>query len=275
VLSAPIRHPFRPVPVPRPLTHRRYLSAMTVCIAAHAVFNRNPKIVLCCDTQVGDDLSTSRSDCKWEWYFGDGLASLMSGTVEHGTALVNTCKAKLRDSKWKTLADLREELRAANDQFKADLFRAGKKQKHDVQIIVSGFVERSPVIVVLDHSGTTVHQTHAAVGSGGWNADMILRWREKHEPFQPFRSTLNDIVYRVYEAKQFGELSPHVGKETVMMVLGLPPVKEHLEIEFIGPHQEEFLSREFSRYGPQLLPQQREQIPDFPKMVSDTGGQKR
>jgi hypothetical protein len=39
----------------------------------------------------------------------------------------------------------------------------------------------------------------------------------------PF-SNLEDIVFYVYEAKRFGELSPHVGRTTEMVVVWPSPI---------------------------------------------------
>src|SRR5205809_5848820 len=88
-------------PFTTPLKHKRYPKAMTIGIAAHAVHDRKPYLVLCSDWQVGDDYSTSESVSKFDDSFSDGLTALFAGTVEDVTALMDLYKKRLN---WRRLA---------------------------------------------------------------------------------------------------------------------------------------------------------------------------
>jgi hypothetical protein len=238
---------------------------MTVCIAAHAIDAGTEALVLCTDLMVGDDVSTSESVFKCDIDFGEGLCAMISGTVEDARDLVGLFKKRLG---FRALAmrDLQEELRVGMQEFKSDLRRIGRKSQHDVQLLVCGFVEGRAVIIYIDNGEKAKGVSpYATIGSGGWCAETMLRWRYAKEPLDPF-SNLSDVIYRVYEAKRFGELSPHVGTLTEMMIVAPSPLG-HLQIDFLPPQHIDFLAHEFERYGPHRLPQNRQQFPCVTRVI--------
>lgn len=85
-------------------------------------------------------------------------------------------------------------------------------------------------------------------------------------------SSVDDALYSVYEAKRFGELSPHVGKEiTELCVLSLS-ASGQLQVNLRPSEHIEFLEDEFVKYGPQALAKERKHFPEFPSVSTDSSG---
>jgi hypothetical protein len=241
---------------------------MTVCIAAHALWKGQERLVLGCDWQVGDDYSTWESPDKFELSLGEHLCALCSGQLEDCQDLMTIYKRRL-GSRELNLPDLKEEMVVGMKEFKSDLSRTGRRSKTDAQLLVTGFVEGVATILFIEEKSVS-RVPFGVIGTGAGPADAILRWRMAKESFDPF-SSLHDVVYCVYEAKRFGELSPHVGKRITEIIVVGPSGTGHLNISITGPDHIEFLAGEFGKYGPQPLPKDRGQFPNFPDVVADTG----
>jgi hypothetical protein len=186
--------------------------AMTLCIAAHSHLGGVPRIVLCCDSLIGDQYGVSEAAFKCDLEFAHGLAALWAGTVEQVEDALPIFRARFRE-KLPRLDDCKEELFVGMKELKATLARRGLRRT-DVQLVVAGFIEGTPRIIYVGADGVSGEPSYRTIGTGWPSADAILRWRHytKHE-------FLHNAMYLVYEAKRFGETSPFVGKMTTMFVL--------------------------------------------------------
>jgi hypothetical protein len=96
--------------------------------------------------------------------------------------------------------------------------------KYQVEIIVTGFIGKLPVIAVLglsDSDTPTIifHPSYATVGSGSQIAGTFLNIRDCKPDDE-----LERAVYVVYEAKKYSEKASGVGPETAMGVMAPMPL---------------------------------------------------
>ena len=252
-----------------PVKHRRYPRAMTVCIAAKANWAMNEHIVLCSDWQVGDDSSMWEAPVKFEQHFGLSLTSLLAGSLEDASDLTRLYQERLGSRSMKLL-ELKEELHAGMNAFKKSLKRRGRDNS-DVQLLIAGYVEGSATILYVDRNTVMEPAPYCAIGAGGPNAEAMLKWRLAHEPRDPFFD-LSNVVYYVYEAKRFAEVSPHVGKRITEMIILQQSAEGHLKMDFLAPPTLDYLGEQYKQYGPQRLPEKRENLRNVPGMISDPSG---
>lgn len=185
---------------------------MTLCIAAHADELLGQKIVLCHDRQMGDDYSVSHMARKRADPFAGEVTVLCSGTMDHLDELLQVYRDR-NGSTPLSLRHFREELYVGFKEFREGLKRRGQRTT-DAHLIVAGFIERVPKIISVNKDGVFEVPSFCAIGSGAPHADTILRFRDSVK-----QAPLDMVIYFVYEAKKFGELSPHVGKTTILEVL--------------------------------------------------------
>jgi hypothetical protein len=69
-------------------------------------------------------------------------------------------------------------------------------------------------LINVDQHGISETPFFAAIGTGADSALSMLRWRRTNSD-----TSMNSAIYCAYEAKRFGEVSPHVGKFTYIHVI--------------------------------------------------------
>ena len=242
---------------------------MTLCIAARAIHALKPVIVMCSDLLIGDEYSTTEKTFKCDPNFALGLSVLFAGTTEDVWDLLRLCKTRLvfRPMGWD---EIKEELCLAVKELKDLRPKTGRRGKLDVQLLVCGCVQNSVDILYVDRQGVSQIQDYGAIGIGAHVADAMFRWRMATELMNPF-SNLRDLLYFVNEAKRLGGISPYVGKLTSMMI-AVPGAAGQLKVMFLPPDNISFLESEFNKYGPQHLPEKRDEFPNFPNVIANSGG---
>ena len=261
ILAIPSLHSFRPSSFhsvrpafDRPL-YPRYDHGMSVCIAAYALAGfGDPRIVMACDWLTSDEDSTTESTDKCIPHFAPGFCAMFAGVEEDVSDLMRFYRKRFSDYETPntklTYELLKVELWAGMCEFKDWLIRCGRKKRWRVQLLVCGFIDREPIILVVDQTRIiSVKSIHWSIGTGAFGAEFILRYRT--QGFQ-WPINLKEIIYSVYEAKKMGEMSPYVGKLTTLMVAS--PVSDgSLQIDSVNPDGLNFLESEFERFKPQPL----------------------
>jgi hypothetical protein len=187
---------------------------VTLCIAALADGDsEHPKIVLCSDMLLGDDYQHIETIIKTDLCFSDTLASLYSGVWEDATNLDRVLRRIVR-SQALTLDNYRNVLAEGWKEFETTL--AERASTTDAQCILAGFIEKEPRIIRIQRGSIDALPFFTSIGIGAYHADTIFSWR-KITQF----SSLEQVLYFMYEAKRFGELCRDVGKNTLMYVVSL------------------------------------------------------
>lgn len=240
---------------------------MSVCIAAHAFHDGQQMIVLCWDWQVGDDMSTWEDPEAKFCELNDSLVCLCAGVLEDAHDLRSYYRKRLT-GKELSLSDLKEQLFLGMKDFKSDLERCGRESGTNAQFLVCGYVDGEAIILYANESTITRVTTYNAIGVGADCAHAMLRWRKATDQMDGEDSNLNNVIYSVFEAKSFGALSPHVGKEATDMIV-IAPGEHGYRFSSITPEHLDFLFEEFEVYGPKPLDPNRVQFPDFPKFTNE------
>lgn len=152
-----------------PLKHTRYPVAMTLCIAAHAHEAGARRIVLCSDTQIGDDYSTSQTTFKHVLDFSYGLVALWAGPLDHAEDLLDTYKRRLVNRL--TLETYKEELAVGFMEFRESLMRRGEKRT-GTELLVAGFVNGKPKVIHVGQTGRVSTHPFFPVSESGPTARM-------------------------------------------------------------------------------------------------------
>jgi hypothetical protein len=217
---------------------------MTLCIAAHANYEGQPRIVICFDLLVGNDLSMSESAWKCDLEFAPGLVSPFAGRVDDAEDATRMYRERLAVTP-PTLSDIKEQLWAGMEEFKDALRRQGRKSPQ-LQLVVAGFIEGEEVLLYLDSRQVVSSRQYQCIGCGAPSAEAMLRWRNI------FPVSLYDALYLIYEAKRFGETSPFVGKRTVMFVLepATDRPERPLRVHPVDKVGIDFLASRFEALGP-------------------------
>lgn len=228
---------------------------MTLCIAAHS----GSDIILCFDRQVGDDFSTSETALKWWCPLGrPTLCALWAGPTDHVEDILGACVSHLGPQEL-TLENYKAEIRTAFKNGKDVLLERGIK-KTTTQLIVAGFIQCIPKLVYVDSHEAFSLPEFAAIGTGCVIADAMLRWRRCNK-YMP----LEEVMYYVYGAKKLGEMSPHVGKQTSVLVASLKSHTDGYVVAYVSVKDLTELDDSFSRFGPQpFIPGERQDL-RFPK----------
>jgi hypothetical protein len=216
---------------------------MTLCMAALADGHQDePKIVLCSDMLLGDEYQSIETEVKSDVGFSDTLAALYSGPWEDCTNLKRVLLRTVRSKKL-TLDNYRGVLREGWKEFDA-IPRGDQKTETDVQCIVAGFIEGEPRIIRVQRDGVDTFPYHTVVGIGGYHADTILCWREITQ-----YSSLEQVLYFLYEAKRFARLCKDVGPGTIMEILRLDEHGE-LQVDLVMGTGLQVMGDWFERFGP-------------------------
>ena len=220
--------------------------AMSLCIASHAYNQRHHKrqIILCSDALAGDEYSTSETTLKFDIRLGTEVAILFAGTVDYAEDAISTYRDRLSKVSL-TLSGYKEELYVGFQEFSDSLIRRGV-ERPDVQLLIAGFIEGEPRITYVDSHGVQLIPSVAAIGSGAYMADAILRWRKPDQ----YLST-HAALYFVYEAKRLGEASPSVGKVRTHIQILEELNGGGFRVSTLLPKALSYLSNQFEKFGPQ------------------------
>jgi 20S proteasome alpha/beta subunit len=216
----PRRDPIHPLHQ-RPLLPKRkplYPSQedMTICIAAICRAYGNDVVVLCSDNRLDQgDLGAQEAGAKlaklgWNW------AAMMAGDWDTVRELVPAMKkAFVRNGIVKTKSALIRMTQRAATAFATSVLCP---QSVRCELLITGFIDDEPIMLLVwidDKVAWTklVHDFYA-IGEGHAAALYIL----KHRKQNPLRSTLEETVYHVYEAKKFSEIIKTVGQTTRLAI---------------------------------------------------------
>jgi hypothetical protein len=218
---------------------------MTLCIAALADGSKdNPKIVLCSDMQLGDDYHITQTTMKTDIGFGETLTALYSGVWEDYTNLKRVLHRHVQSANL-TLDNYRGTLLEAWKEFDS-IPRGHDPSETDVQCLIAGFIEGEPRIIRVQKSGVDSFPFFASIGIGAYHADTIMSWRNIQQ-----YSSLEQVLYFVYEGRRFGELSRHVGGTRITHVIGLDDGK--LQVDLVMADGLNVMEGWFQKYGPQSV----------------------
>jgi hypothetical protein len=242
---------------------------MTLCIGARCHYGGYPRIVLCFDEQAGTDSETFDGVLKCD-YLCEGFAALFSGPTGAAKELMRRYKAELSatqlrpDTIISQLSDVygswrKAELdRASRHSLGMSFKQAIRTNQSDVtkaiagtvQVIVAGFINGESIIITIDEESAREVDHCAVIGTGWQGAEAILSFRKYTSNVD-----LDHALYLVYEAKRFGEISPHVGKSVTLLRV-LEPKEECAFRQRIVPIEGiEFLKIQFEQeYGPRSVP---------------------
>ena len=187
---------------------------MTLCLAAIANGENNPSVVICSDMRIGDEYQSVDTEVKSDIGFSDTLAALYSGTWEDCANLKRVLLRTVR-AKELTLDNYRGVLAEGWKEFDA-ISRGMQTGESGAQCIIAGFIEGQPRIIRVQKDGVDTFPFYASIGIGAYHADTILCWRKITQ-----YSSLEQVLYFLYEAKKFGGLCRDVGPGTLMYILRL------------------------------------------------------
>jgi hypothetical protein len=220
---------------------------MTLCMAALADGHQdNPKIVICSDMLLGDEYQSTESEMKSDVGFSDTLAALYSGPWEDTMNLKRILLRAVR-SKELTLDNYRGVLGDGWKEFDA-IPRGFHDPETDAQCIVAGFIEGEPRIIRVQKDGVDTFPFYTVAGIGGYHADTILCWRHLTQ-----YSSLEQVLYCLYEAKRFAGLCKDVGPGTIMQILSLDEHRDDMQVDLVMYQGLNEMGRWFERFGPKPL----------------------
>lgn len=188
---------------------------MTLCIGAIADKHKSsPEVVICSDMLLGDDYHKVGTELKTDIEFSDTLAALYSGPWEDCANLKRVLLRKVRANPL-TLDNYRGILADGWKEFDA-ISKGLSTYESTAQCLVAGFIEAEPRIIRIDRNGVDSFPYFASIGIGAYHSDTILSWRNITQ-----YSSLEQVMYFVFEARLFGELCKDVGGTIIMHILRL------------------------------------------------------
>ncbi len=249
---------------------------MTVCIAAACRVGKEEKIVLCADRKLSSPLGSTDTGSKMLW-LSSAWRLLTAGEEPEIQALWNLYQIRFKERnnlraetidesvKW----PLRQRKKQLSDDYTYshfnmpyDEFIASGKAKLPEEdfrnavrsighitlkahLIIAGFIGGSSEIYCTDSEGCAWPvKDVAVVGEGQYLAQSTLLRREQHG-----RSSLNETLYNVYEAKKYSEAVGSVGRSTFLAVLSSDGTRELTSFS-VDDQLEEW----YKEYGPRKLP---------------------
>jgi hypothetical protein len=234
---------------------------MSVCIGAICLKKNEPRIVLCSDRRLEDDISGSDACVKWD-VIGGGFAALISAddfslALAHvdiirghfaGRQLedngfldeLKVCASLMKRSVLDEFAMgrlgvtydhlLKEGATSLPKDIRREIFTEIQSQHLGCEILVAGFIGKSPHLYgIFNDCAVRRIDAFEAVGSGATIARSALRQRGFVSAM-----SLDEAAYYVWEAKRFSEIAPGVGAQTDFEVLS-PDGKMRLQHAAIRP----------------------------------------
>jgi hypothetical protein len=262
LLAPLIRKPFaRPLP---PRIKVSYPKAMTIGIMAHALELLHPRIAACCDWLVSDECSSSETTCKLDDSTIPGVICLVSGGLETSNTLKGFCAKGIAGFNYQDREDLKARIHESIEGCIESLAKR-KRNLDGVEFLLGSFLSDGPVILRIGGYGVQeiIKPEIGVIGIGAFYADPFLRWRTLAQPVDHM-SNLDDILYRVLEAKRFSETSKDVGRMTTLAVFQEGDSPGGFRCDVVPKAYRDFLDEQIKRYGPQLLPKDREHFGDIP-----------
>ena len=224
------------------------ISAMTLCIAAACQHAGESRVVCCFDAKVGSDYEASESAYKFKT-LSDQAVGMFSGPLLPAEDLISDYAQHLT-GRTLTRATYREELW---EPMKTHLANASKHEGFvdgagdSPQVLVVIGIDNQFRLVSIDERGISEAPYFAAIGTGADSAISSLRWRKPDN-----NTSMHSVLYYAYEAKRFGEVSPHVGGFTYIKIIGLRP-GSYLAQTIVLPNGIKRLNKAFAEFGPQPL----------------------
>jgi 20S proteasome alpha/beta subunit len=131
-----------------------------------------------------------------------------------------------------------------NERVKARAFIAPKTIP--VELILFGFIESVPrIFYVSQKTAKVVEQDFKyAIGSGSSAATTMMEWRGISED-----SSLDEVLYALYEAKRIAETGPPVGKKMTMLAF-IEPDGKLGQVTF---KDMPLLAEAFDQFGPKPI----------------------
>jgi hypothetical protein len=263
---------WRGLPIKRPYPWER---DMTVCIAAACNDSDVDKIILCSDTKLSSALGSVETGHK-DLFLPNGWRILTAGDEPEIIPLYRLYRRRFRDANNITAEKIDESMKTPlrqrklglSDEFTfsrynmsyADFIAMGKVRLPDEEfrnairsiaalhlhanVILAGFVDKSPEIYYTDNDGVARAANDFAIGEGEYLAHASLLRREQNS-----RSSLHETLYNIYEAKRYSESIGSVGKRTQISILS-PGKKRELTSFNVDRQLEEC----YKEYGPRPLP---------------------
>jgi hypothetical protein len=252
---------------------------MSLCIAASCTdADGQPRIALCFDRKVSTDTVSSETEFKLDT-LPFGFACLLAGTVTTARELISIYKQHLSTlaefpredplellrvpirTKKKRLIESYVQARLGltyqefldrQDQIDVGIRTIMFGRIHDMnveaELILAGYSKNEPRIFKVAWDEVEQHANFACIGSGSPAAEHALHRRK-----QESRLSVAMTIYNVYEAKRFGELSPTVGRGTVIAVIHpTPETDPHSSKNYYAVSSSGFsaLNKAYEMYGP-------------------------
>jgi hypothetical protein len=238
-------------PKPKRLLWRK---PVTVCIAAACQENDEYRIVICADRKIGTWVAGAEVGFKFSWAARNWPA-LVAGELRRAAELLATYESYLSTVKLdrKNVFDemkkpvLMQKEKLADEYVRGkfgfsyehlrthgkkelpasllyETFSSVKDLELGCQLLIAGFLNQGgikniPHIFAVDRDFSVAHHSlFAAIGTGGVVAESAL-YQRKHTA----HGSLEQTLYRVFEAKSLSEISEGVGPQTDMAVLSPAP----------------------------------------------------
>ena len=250
---------------------------MTVCIAAACRDeDRVEKIVFCADKKLTSLLGSAETGDKILW-IAPHWRILTAGDQPDIMALRRLYRLRFKDKENRTAEKIDESIKTPLRQRKKEIsdeytyshfnmsydefLAKGKQQLPDehfrnavraigdldlnAALIIAGFVDGSAEIYWTDPYGSAkAAPDFAVVGEGQHLAQSALLRRKQNS-----RTSVQETLYNVFEAKKISQSVGSVGEETAMLILA---AKGDADLTSFGVDRQ--LDKLYTVYGPRALP---------------------
>ncbi len=221
---------------------------MTLCIAQKCQHAGEPRVVCCFDAKVGSDYEASESAYKFKT-LSDQAVAMFAGPLLTAEDLVSDYAEHLT-GRTLTRSNYKEELW---EPMNAHIAKASEHEGYiegaseSPQVLVVIGIDNHFRLVSINEHGIREAPYFAAIGTGADSASSSLRWRKPDN-----NTPMHSALYYAYEAKRFGEVSPHVGEFTYIKIIEFRP-DSSLAQTIILPKGIKRLNKAFAEFGPQPL----------------------
>ncbi len=261
----------------RPKQYNPWEADMTLCIAAHCLWDGKPAIVSAFDERVETDAASANSEIKYapiNKYWG----GLLAGPVSQARELIDLYKEQLANAADITSTNVIEQLRiplrvmkqrladevtshllcmthkefmengkaSTSDEMYRHVETQIASQQIEAQLILIGFIDAQPHIFVSQGSNIVRVTTFATIGSGSSIAQATLFQRN-----QAHYCDISRTLYAVYEAMLLGRNAPGVGPCRLMTIM--VPSADGFSVGVMNTEGSP-LEKYFVSYGPKPVP---------------------